>query len=383
MAGWDITSSRTADRPPLSVGFLLATNFTLSAFSLLVDVLRLAADDGDGSRPIKCRWEVMSPKAQVRASCGIEVNSTARFLDPAEFNYIAVIGGILHKGPQIDDETVAYLRRAAACGVHLIGVCTGSLILARAGLMKDRTCCVSWFHYEDFKSEFPDGDVTADQLFLVDRDRITCAGGSGVADLGAYLVERHLGGSAAQKSLHILLVTNARQGSDVQPHPYFEKRVSSKLVQRALLLMEQNMSSPLKMTAIADRLAISSRQLDRLFQSELGDHPSQVYRRLRLRYAKWLLENTDHSITEIGHETGFCDTAHFSRHFKQLYEIAPSRLVRSAVRASIGESRPGRETRSYPHREFGDPDIPARGWPIVDIAGRRRPGLDAEGDQLN
>ncbi|MCO5118835.1 MAG: GlxA family transcriptional regulator [Burkholderiaceae bacterium] len=353
MTDRDMTSGRAADRPALSIGFILATNFTLSAFSLLVDVLRLAADDGDGSRPIKCRWEVMSSRPKVRSSCGIEVSSTAGFIDPAEFNYIAVIGGVLHKGPQIDDETIAYLREAAASGVSLIGVCTGSLILARAGLMTNRTCCVSWFHYEDFRNEFPEGEVTADQLFLVDRDRITCAGGSGVVDLGAHLVERHLGGSAAQKSLHILLVTNARQADDVQPHPYFAKQASSKPVQRALLLMEQNMSSPLKISAIAGRLGISSRQLDRLFQSELDDHPSQVYRRLRLRYAKWLLENTHHSITEIGHETGFCDTAHFSRHFKQLFSVAPSRLGRPITREPASANR---EIRPYPHREFDNPD---------------------------
>jgi transcriptional regulator GlxA family with amidase domain len=347
---------QVAERPALSIGFILATNFTLSAFSLLVDVLRLAADEGDGSRPIRCRWEVMSSRPKVRSSCNVEVSSTSTFIDPTQFNYIAVIGGILHKGPQVDDETLAYLREAAARGVTLIGVCTGSLILARAGLMKDRTCCVSWFHYEDFRSEFPDDRVTADQLFLVDRDRITCAGGSGVADLGAYLVERHLGGSTAQKCLHILLVTNARQGNDVQPQPYLSKQVSSKHVQRALLLMEQNMSSPLKISTIANRLGISSRQLDRLFQSELGDHPSQVYRRLRLRYARWLLEHTDHSITEIGHEAGFCDTAHFSRHFKEEYRIAPSRLNRPVMRNSIGTEHRRAEPRPYSHREFADTD---------------------------
>lgn len=325
-------------RAPLSVGFILASNFTLSAFSLLVDMLRLAADEGDHSRPIRCRWEVMSTNPRIKASCGIEVTRTSGFVDPAEFDYIAVIGGILHKGRQIDDQTVSYLKKAASLGVPLIGICTGSFILSRAGLMQGRACCVSWFHYSDYQSEFPDGHPVADQLFIVDRDRITCAGGSGVADLGAYLVERHLGGSNAQKSLHILLVNRARHGSDAQPHPHVDVGAPNEVVSHALLIMEQNMTEPLKITALAARLGISSRQLDRLFQSALGERPSRAYRRLRLRYAMWLLQNSRRSITEIGIEAGFVDSAHFSRHFKQLFNLTPSKVARPQSRpCAVGE----------------------------------------------
>ncbi|RTL70348.1 MAG: GlxA family transcriptional regulator [Hyphomicrobiales bacterium] len=327
-----IATRKAEGRPALSVGFILASNFTLSAFSLLVDVLRLAADEGDNSRPIRCRWEVLSSAPRIRASCGIEVSRTSGLIDPSEFDYIAVVGGILHKGRQVDDETVQYLKKAAGLGIPLIGLCTGSFILSRAGLMAGRTCCVSWFHYSDFQSEFHEGHPVADQLFIVDRDRITCAGGSGVADLGAYLVERHLGGSNAQKSLHILLVNQARQGSDAQPHPHVEVGATNELVSRALLLMEQNMTQPLKITALAERLGISSRQLDRLFHAALGERPNRAYRRLRLRYAMWLLQNTRRTITQVGIEAGFVDSAHFSRHFKQLFKITPSKVVRPASR---------------------------------------------------
>ncbi len=325
-------------RAALSVGFVLASNFTLSAFSLLVDVLRLSADDGDNSRPIRCRWEVMSSQATVRASCGVEVTRTSGFLDPANFDYIAVVGGVLHSGRQVDEATVDYLRAAAAKGVPLIGLCTGSFILARAGLMSGRACCVSWFHYADFLAEFPDGLPIADRLFLVDRDRITCAGGSGVADLGAYLVERHLGNSIAQKSLHILLVNQVRLGSAAQPHPHVAADAPNELVSRALLTMEQNIASPLKISALAARLGVSSRQLERLFHSSIGERPARAYRHLRLRYAHWLLQNSRRSVTEVGLESGFADSAHFSRHFKQLFGITPSEAQRPRAAATASRS---------------------------------------------
>jgi transcriptional regulator GlxA family with amidase domain len=203
-------------RPPLSVGFILADNFTLSAFSLFVDFLRLAADDGDRSRRILCRWTIMSGRqATARASCGVQISRDSGFLDPKNFDYIVVVGGLLHAGPQMDDETNAYLAAAARDGVTLIGLCTGSFILCRAGLMRGRRVCVSWYHYQDFLAEFPDHRVIADRMFFVDGNRITCSGGAGTADLASFLIERHLSRAVAQKARHVLLLDPASAGAAV------------------------------------------------------------------------------------------------------------------------------------------------------------------------
>lgn len=313
----------------LSVGFLLAENFTLSAFSLFVDHLRLAADDGDLSRPIMCRWSIMSSRpGPVRASCGVTVGSTSPLVDPKQFDYIAVVGGILHAGPQLDEESIEYLKRAAHLGVSLIGICTGSFILARAGLMTGRRCCVSWYHCQDFLDEFPHHHPVADRMFVADGDRITCSGGSGSADLATYLIERHLGRAVAQKARHILLLDRARHGNDAQPHPPITDGITDDItdvrVRRALLLMEQNLADPLPIADIAERLRLSTRQLERLFHSVIGVRPVIFYRILRLRYARWLLNHTDRTVTDIALDAGFSDCAHFSRQFKAMIGLSPS-----------------------------------------------------------
>lgn len=312
-------------RPPLSVGIVLAEHFTLSAFSLFLDPLRLAADEGDRSRPIRCRWAIMGSRPDpVRASCGVAVAPTSGFVDPRELDYVVVVGGILHAGRQVDAPTIAYLKRVAAAGTTLVGLCTGSFILCRAGLMDGRRCCVSWFHYQDFATEFPDREAVADRLFVVDADRITCAGGAGVADLANHLVERHVGRAAAQKSREVLLFDRAREGSAAQPHPAIADGAADPRVRRALLLMEQHLSDPLPIAMIATRLGISVRQLERSFHAVLGQRPAVLYRRLRLRYARWLLDNTDRSVTDIALDAGFADCAHFSRQFKELHGFPPS-----------------------------------------------------------
>lgn len=311
--------------PALNVGFILTDNFTLSAFSLFVDHLRLAADDGDRSRPILARWQIMAAKAEpIRASCGVTVSPTGPLSDPGAFNYIVVVGGLLHTGPQLDDETVAYLKKAAKLGVSLVGVCTGSFVLARAGLMTGRRCCVSWYHYQDFLEEFPHHTPVADRLYVIDGDRITCAGGGGAADLAAALVEKHIGRSVAQKSRHVLLLDRARPGTEAQPHPPIADLVADDRVRRALLMMEQHMADPLPIADIARRLQLSTRQIERLFQTVMGQRPAEFYRRLRLRYARFLLDTTARSVTDIALEAGFSDCAHFSRQFKAMHGFTPS-----------------------------------------------------------
>lgn len=314
-----------AVRPPLRVGIILAEHFTLSAFAVFIDHLRLAADEGDRSRPVHVQWSIMSSRREpVRASCGVLLQPTSALLPATALDYLVIVGGILHAGPQIDEPTLRYLREVGATRVPLIGICTGSFVLCRAGLMDGRRACVSWYHYQDFREAFPAHEVVADRLFLADGPRITCAGGAGSAALATHLIEQHLGRAQAQKATQVLLFDRPRQGSDAQPHPPLSEGLSEPRVRRALLLMEQNLTRPISIGAIAEELGVSTRQLERLCRESVGMGPASLYRRLRMRYASWLIQNTDRSVTDIAIETGFADCAHFSRQFKDAYGISPS-----------------------------------------------------------
>jgi transcriptional regulator GlxA family with amidase domain len=330
--GWQPSDApKRPKEAALSVGFILANRFTLTALATFLDALRLAADDGDGSRQIRCRWTIMgagSGTEPVRSSCGVSIAPWEPFQDPRGFDYIVVVGGLLNPGPQLDTETIAYLKAAAAAGVTLVGVCTGGFALSRIGLMARRRCCVSWYHYSDYVEEFPDVEPVADQLYVVDRDRITCSGGAGVADLAAYLIERHLGRACAQKTMHIMLIDKARPANQPQPQPPTHNEVVNDRVRRALLLMEQHLADPLTVEDIARKVNISTRQFERLFRFSTGMSPTAFYRVLRLRYGLWLLRNSARSITDIAVECGFADCAHFSRQFREGFGVSPSALRR-------------------------------------------------------
>jgi len=321
---------------PLRVGFVLTRGFTLSAFADFVDVLRLAADEADQSRQICCRWHVMSSSSQqIQSSCGVLVSPTSSLLAPSELDYIIVVGGLLRCDSPLDPQTTEYLVHAGQTRTNMVGVCTGSFILCRLGLLEGKKCCISWFHYRDFLEEFESLVPVADRLYIIDGNRMTCPGGAGAIYLAAELVARHLGSSTAQKVLHMLHIDRMKPGSTAQPSPPLEIGGENERIARALLLMEQNLACPVHIGDIAERLCTSTRQLERLFKDIVGRSPQSAYLQLRLKHAKWML-TSDHSLAHIAANTGFSDGAHFGKAFKAAYGVSPSvereRLNRVAPR---------------------------------------------------
>lgn len=326
-------SARAAHAPPLKVGFVLADRFTLSAFAGFVDVLRLAADEGDRSRPIACAWSVLGrPGEPIRSSCGLEVLPDKPLDSPEAFDYVVVVGGLLHGGQRLVPGALAFLQLAAKTGVPLIGLCTGSFLLARTGLLKGHVACVSWFHRDEFAAAFPEVPMVADRQYLIDRNRITCAGGTSVVHLAADLVERHLGRSAATKSLRILIHGQRASPHALQPEPVLTRPARDHLVRQAMLRLEDSVGTSLSVAAIATELGVSARQLERRFLTDIGSTPREFKLRLRLARATWLLENTDLTITEVGLDCGYADASHFSRSFLKHVGKRPTQTRREERR---------------------------------------------------
>lgn len=319
-----------ANSARLKVGFVLARSFTLTAFALFIDTLRLAGDKGDRSGRVDADWEVLSnTRYLITASCGIQVSPTSSLIDPVQFNYIVVVGGRLTGGSAVDNETLQYLRGAASKAVPLIGVCTGTFILAEAGLMAQHETCVSWLHYDEFRGCFPDLRVRADRIFNLDTTRGSCAGGSSTADLAAELVRRHIGKEAERNALELLQIDKARNADSVQSRRPLSIETDDPRLRTALILMEQNVENAMSIPGIAASLRISRRQLERLFLKKVNSSPALVYRRVRLERAKVLLRQSDTPLIEIAMAVGFENASHFARAFRLAYGHSPGVWRRS------------------------------------------------------
>ncbi|QLF71807.1 GlxA family transcriptional regulator (plasmid) [Peteryoungia desertarenae] len=304
----------------LNVAFILARSFTLSAFSLFVDTLRLASDEADRSGRRFADWQVLSSRGNlIRSSCGIRVAPTSGLVEPTQFDYIVVVGGLLDREDPVDDETLNYLRLAASRKIPLLGVCTGTFILAEAGLMSEHETCVSWLHYHDFRERFPALAVRADRIYRLDRLRGSCAGGSAAADMAAHIVRRHIGPSAERNAMEVLQIDQARTRFAVQPRRPLSIECEDPRIRTVVLMMEQNVEDVLSINVLASAVGLSRRQLERLFVAEIQTTPSAVYRRIRLERASHLLTNTKVPLIEIALAVGYVNVSHFSRSFRSVY----------------------------------------------------------------
>lgn len=311
--------------PDMRVGFILSPQFTLLAFAGFVDGLRHAADEADYSRQIYCRWKVIAPDlVPIAASCGIEVRPHETFPAPEEFDYVVVVGGLLPQCLDHCEETLRYLRDAHAANVAIVGLCTGSFIIAKAGLLHGRRCAVDTFHLNQMKGLFPHAVPETDSVYVNENDIITSRGGTTALDLVIALIEARCGRARAIKgvtALHMDPIQAARR----MPHrPYGHLMASgNRKVERAVELMEKQLAGPLRISTLATQLNTSARELNRLFSKYAGKPPAAVWREMRLAHGHWLLVNSSRTVTQIALECGFADGAHFSRWFKRTYGETP------------------------------------------------------------
>ena len=313
-------------KPDLRVAFILSSQFTLLPFAGFIDCLRHAADEADHSRQIYCQWRVIAPKiAPIHASCGVSVLPELTLKEAGVTDYLAVCGGRLPWSMDVPDETLTFLHEAYAKGTTIIGVCTGSFIVARAGLLAGKSCAVHSMHRKQWKSLFPDTQTITDRNFVIDDGIITCNGGTSTIDLACTLIEAHSGKARAIKALTSLVVDH-RRTEHYMPHRPFDHLAScgNWRVEQATALMEQNFSNPFNVAMLAERLNTSERELNRAFKKYAHDSPSAICRKMRLAHGHWLLINSNRTITQIALECGFSDGAHFSRWFKQTYGESPS-----------------------------------------------------------
>lgn len=321
------TGSARSTRDRLKIGFVLARSFTLSAFAMFVDTLRLASDESDRSGRRFADWQVLSSTRHlITSSCGVQIAPTSDLVDPIEFDYIVVVGGLLNHDAPIDNMTAAYLKKAAARKVKLIGVCTGTFILAEARLMSNHLTCVSWLHYDAFRERFPDHEVRADTIFNLDRSRGSCAGGSSAADMAACIVRRHISKEAERNAMEVLQIGKARTALDIQARHPLSIECDDPKVQAALIIMERNIEHTLSIPELAAAVGISRRQLERLFLEKAKSSPALAYRRVRLERARHLLLQTKAPLIEIALEVGFENASHFARIFRKAYGQSPTTL---------------------------------------------------------
>lgn len=334
------SSGMAEDQPQFRVALTLLPRFTLTAFAGFVDALRLSSDIGDRSHPNRCAWTLVgADRHEVASSCGAAIAHTELFGDPAQFDYLVVVGGLLTEESDYDARVLAYIRRAAEAGLTIVGLCTGVFAMAQAGVLDGYRCCVHGYHLPEFAERYPNHTAISSQIFVIDRRRITCAGGAAAVDVAGYIIESRCGPERSRKILPHMLLDELRQPTHPQlsfVDDFF--KVQNEQVREAVFLMQQNLNDPMSIDQIARRVGVPARQLERAFQRSFNMSPSTLYRTMRLERAKWLLVHSSLSITQIAIDCGFADTSHLTRSFKRQCGELPTDFRRRTAPRGPGKA---------------------------------------------
>ncbi len=306
----------------LRFGIILLPQFTLSALSLFLDCLRLAADERDQSRQIRCSWDITTLSgSRVQSSTGMFVEPTAELSSMLGCDYVVVAGGLISPHKKAPAALLDLLKKINKRQIRLVGLCTGTFALAEADVLSENQCCVSWLHTEEFGEEFIEFSADSISLYRPNGRHYTCAGGMGSAYLGLEIVAAEFGDELARKCASILMIPFERRTNE-QPALIFSG-VSNRVVKQALRIFESTMEDPINMAEVARRIGTTRRQMERIFKEELGKSPLRVRDQLRVRKAKQLLLETDLNFTEIAVACGLLGSKTLNRAFIREGETLP------------------------------------------------------------
>jgi transcriptional regulator GlxA family with amidase domain len=269
-------------------------------------------------QPLRLAVKMVGPERLI-----VDVRSPDKFAGDSQRHWHLVL--------LVADEAEAGLRpanmrllsqrcRAAPCWG---GVGAGVLWLAETGAFSGVRTALPW-------SLYPDADAIADQsllsphLYEVDGARLSCCGGGASLDFSLTLIDMLFGATVQAQVKEVLCVDRVR-GQEERQRVALQARfgVLQPKLTEAVTLMEANIEEPLSTDEIAQLAGVSRRQLERLFKQYLGSLPSRYYLELRLKRARQLLRDTNHSIVQVGLMCGFSSGSHFSTAFGALFGKTP------------------------------------------------------------
>ncbi len=318
------------EKPPteFNIGFLLIDGFALMSFSAVVEPLRAANLISKSSLYNIDYYSINNNFSRSSSKAIIESSKTLKEMSHLDLLFVVAGSG----SSSFNNASVfKHLRQLDKQGVTLGGVSGGPVILAKAGVLKNRRFTVHWEHASGMAELFPDL-VIERALYVKDRDRYTCAGGIAPLDMMNAIITEHYGNSFAQKVSDWFIHTEIRPSASPQRSGLSERYPrATQAMLLAIEAMRNHIADPLDLDQLARISEVSSRQLNRLFREKQNIGTMNFYRQLRLNTAQKLLRQSSMKMIDIAQATGFVSAAHFSSAFNKQFGQTPSSM-RSSIR---------------------------------------------------
>ena len=307
---------------PRKFVFVLLPKFTLLSFASALECLRIS---NRMSNKILYEWEIISENGtSIICSAGIEFSVDHDLNELNRDDSIMLCGGENIRAATTK-RLLSWLRRESRRGLAIAGLCTGAFPLAKAGLLEEKRATIHWENQDSFTEEFENVELTK-SVFIIEGNRMTTAGGTSSIDLMLKLIANDHGEDLANAVADQQIYSSIRTTQDVQRLSVPTRLgVRHPKLGQVIQMMERNIEEPISPSILAKHVAMSTRQLERLFRRYLSRSPKRYYMELRLQKARNLLMQTDMSVINVALACGFASPSHFSKCYRAHYATTPYR----------------------------------------------------------
>jgi transcriptional regulator GlxA family with amidase domain len=283
----------------------------------------------------------------VTSSSGLALVAECGWHELGELDTLLVAGGVGTRAAHEDDELVDWLAQSAPATRRYGSVCTGALLLARAGLLDGRRTTTHWTFVRHLAELAPTARVEPDAIFVRDGNLWTSAGVTAGMDMALAMLEEDWGRQLALDVAHQLVMYFKRPGGQSQ--------LSARLAAQSMGAegrfrglagwVMDNLAADLSVSALAERTGMSPRHFGRCFQEEFGMTPAKFVERARFDAALQLLDEGDESVEQIAGRCGFGSAETLRRVFIRRAGMGPAayreRLRRGALRPGHASAAAG------------------------------------------
>src|SRR5262245_19084910 len=270
--------------------------------------------------------EVVSPVTTVRAWAGLRLIADRSYRSVRGAIDTFIVTGVEPDDARRDPDLIRRRARTAPRVRRVVGLCTGSFVLAEAGLLDGRRATTHWMNCDDLAARYPETRVERDPIFIRDRGVYTSAGSTAGLDLVLALVEEDLGRRVALHVAQRMVFFLKRSGGQAQ----FSALLSTQAAERdpfrelqAWIIEHPN--ADLSVETLARRVAMSPRNFFRVFVRELGMTPGRFVERVRVEAARRLLEETSRGVHDIAAACGFGTPETMRIAFRRTLGVSPKR----------------------------------------------------------
>jgi len=234
-----------------------------------------------------------------------------------------------------------WLREIAPTIRRLGGVCLGAFLLAEAGVLTGKRATAHWKFGRELAKRYPQVQVESEPIWVRDGNIYTSAGISAGIDLALAWVEEDCGSALAHEVARELVLFLRRPGGQQQLSVSLAKQASEmKVIQELQVWIADHVEKNLSVQVLAQRVAMSVRNFERVFTRETGCTPARFVAQMRVEAARRQLEDTDKGIEQIARNCGFVNADLLRRAFIRSVGSTPGRYRSRLSSRNSGPSCP-------------------------------------------